>query len=59
VGGDCVFYFDHLFQPEAMQALLEQGLQANLSRTAIDAHLSRFTWDKAASAYWKIYQEMI
>jgi len=59
VGGDCVFYFDHQFQPEAMQALLEQGLQANLSRTAIDAHLSRFTWDKAASAYWKIYQEMI
>lgn len=59
VGGDCVFYFDHSFQPEAMQAVLEQGLQANLSRTAIDAHLSRFTWDKAASAYWKIYQEMI
>ena len=59
VGGDCVFYFDHAFQPEAMQAVLEQGLQANLSRTAIDAHLSRFTWDKAASAYWKIYQEMI
>lgn len=59
VGGDRVFYFDHQFQPEAMQALLEQGLQANLSRTAIDAHLSRFTWDKAASAYWKIYQEMM
>lgn len=59
VGGDCVFYFDHDFDPDAMRALLEQGLQADLSRTAIDAHLARFTWDRAAQGYWKIYQEMI
>lgn len=59
VGGNCVFYLDHDFEPRAMQQLLEQGLQTNLSRTAIDAHLARFSWDKAARSYWKIYQEMI
>lgn len=59
VGGNCVYYLDHDFEPRAMQQLLEQGLQAKLSRTAIDAHLARFSWDKAARSYWKIYQEMI
>ena len=63
VGGDCVFYLNHDFDPRAMQEDLEQGLQAFskgiLSREMIDRHLARFSWRSAALAYWKIYQEML
>lgn len=62
VGGPCSFYFPHDFNPEGMRHTLEQGLQAfergDITHEAIDAHLARFSWEKAAEAYWQIYHKM-
>lgn len=62
VGGPCAWYFPHDFDPEGMQDTLVQGLQSfgrgEITHEAIDAHLSRFSWDKAARQYWNIYHQM-
>ena len=63
VGGDCVFYLDHDFEPRALQKNLEDGLSAfaagKISREAMQERFLSFSWEKAARNYWKIYQEML
>ena len=63
IGGDCVFYFNHDFEPRAMQEELQKGLDAynagELTPEKIIARTKLFSWEKAAEQYYSIYEKML
>ena len=63
IGGDCVFYFNHDFEPRAMQEELRNGLAAfragELPPEKIIARTKLFSWEKAAKEYYDIYEKML
>lgn len=57
VGGDAAYYFDN-FEPEHMQQVLKKGLvdfYEHDKAGEIIAQAERFSWDKAANEYLKLY----
>lgn len=62
IGGDMAYYFNHDFDPEAMQREFASGLDdyagGGKRPEDIKAYARSFTWDKAAQQYWAIYREM-
>ena len=63
IGGDCAFYFNHDFEPRAMQEELRNGLAAfragELPPEKIIARTRLFSWEKAAKEYYDIYEKML
>ena len=63
IGGDCVFYFNHDFEPRAMQEELQKGLEAyhagEIPPEKIIARAISFSWEKAAKEYYDIYEKML
>lgn len=63
VCGDCAFYFNHDFEPRAMQEEFEAGMAAfaagAIPPEKMQAHLDRFTWERAARQYYAIYEQML
>lgn len=61
--GDCAFYFNHDFEPRAMQEEFRKGLEAyrsgELPVEKIMARPNLFTWEKAAKGYYDIYERML
>lgn len=60
VGGDAAYYF-HDFDPVAMQAVLEQGLQhyqQHQRAAVIRQHAAQFNWSNAADAYLHCYRRL-
>ena len=59
--GDLAYYFDS-FDPAAMAAVIRHGLQdhdAHPQRPAeLRAHASQFSWTRAATEYWSLYDEV-
>lgn len=63
IGGDMAYYFNHDFDPEAMQREFASGLDdyagGGKRPEDIKAYARGFTWDKAAKEYSAIYAEML
>ena len=63
VGGDCAFYFNHDFEPRAMQEEFRKGMEKYLSGgltpEKIIARAELFSWEKAAAEYYDIYEKML
>ena len=63
IGGDCVFYFNHDFEPRAMQEEFRKGMETYLSGglppEKIIARTELFSWEKAAKEYYDIYEKML
>lgn len=60
IGGSLAYYFED-FEPEAMQKVLNDGLnhyEQNRPEQAIVNHAMQFTWEKCAKAYWSIYKSL-
>jgi len=59
IGQDLVYYFNHDFEPRAMQEEFRQGMEKSLreplSMDIINKHLAKFSWEKAAEKYFNIY----
>ena len=57
------YYFNHDFDPEAMQREFASGLDdyagGGKRPEDIKAYARGFSWDNAARQYWAIYREMI
>lgn len=61
IGGDVADYFDS-FEPAAMRAVVERGLQRNQQpgrRDAIKAHAARFDADAAVNDYLALYRRLL
>jgi glycosyltransferase involved in cell wall biosynthesis len=61
IGGDAAFYFDD-FAPEAMRAVVQQGLAASATpgrADAVRAHAAQFDWDRCAAAYLGLYARLL
>jgi glycosyltransferase involved in cell wall biosynthesis len=60
IGGQAAYYFDSL-EPEAMVESVRRGLadfDAHSQRPAeLRAHASRYSWSRAATEYWTLYDE--
>ena len=63
IGGDCVFYFNHDFDPEGMREDLRKGMETyqsgGLTPEKIIARANLFSWEKAAAQYYDIYEKML
>ena len=61
IGGDAAYYFDS-FEPDSMIATIQRGLadyDAHPQRPAeLRAHASRYSWTRAATEYWSLYDEV-
>jgi glycosyltransferase involved in cell wall biosynthesis len=59
IGGDLVFYFNHGFEPRAMQDEFRRGMddfrRNPPGEERIKAHLAGFSWEKAAKEYFELY----
>jgi glycosyltransferase involved in cell wall biosynthesis len=62
IGGDAAYYFDS-FEPESMIATIQRGLadyDAHPQRPdELRAHASRYSWTRAATEYWSLYDEVL
>jgi glycosyltransferase involved in cell wall biosynthesis len=61
IGGDKAYYFNYEFDPDLMKQEFEEGMHhftTQADRQTIIEHSQKYTWKKAAQAYWKIYREM-
>jgi glycosyltransferase involved in cell wall biosynthesis len=61
IGGDKAYYFNYEFDPDLMKQEFEEGMHhftTQADRQTIIEHSQKYTWQKAAQAYWKIYREM-
>jgi glycosyltransferase involved in cell wall biosynthesis len=61
IGGDKAYYFDS-FEPEAMQQAFKKGMQHykdEKSGELIKVHATRYNWEDAAKAYWKVYESLM
>jgi glycosyltransferase involved in cell wall biosynthesis len=61
VGGDLAYYFDH-FEPKHLQQVFADGLkdyQDSSAEEAIKEHADKFSWDKTAQQYLKLYAECL
>jgi glycosyltransferase involved in cell wall biosynthesis len=60
IGGDAAYYFDS-FEPDSMVETIRRGLADHDEhperRAELMAHAARFSWTKAATAYWSLYSE--
>jgi glycosyltransferase involved in cell wall biosynthesis len=61
IGGDAAYYFDS-FEPEAMTDVVRRGLadfDGHPQRAAeLKAHAARYSWTRAATEYWALYDEV-
>ena len=61
IGGAAAYYFDS-FDPDAMVASVRRGLEdfdAHPQRSAeLRAYASRYSWTRAATEYWSLYDEV-
>lgn len=61
IGGEAARYFDS-FDPDSMIATVRAGLadyDAHPGRAAeLRAHAAQYSWTRAASAYWSLYDEV-
>jgi glycosyltransferase involved in cell wall biosynthesis len=62
IGGEAAYYFDS-FDPDAMAATVRRGLadfDGHPQRPAeLRAYASRFSWTRAATEYWALYDEVL
>jgi glycosyltransferase involved in cell wall biosynthesis len=62
IGGDAAYYFDS-FDPESMIATIRRGLADYDSHPQrpdeLRAHASRYSWTRAATEYWSLYDEVL
>jgi glycosyltransferase involved in cell wall biosynthesis len=62
IGGDAAWYFDS-FEPEAMAEVVRRGLADFDSHPQradeLRAHASRYSWMRAATEYWALYDEVL
>ena len=62
IGGSAAYYFDS-FEPEAMAATVRRGLadyDGHPHRPdELRAYASRFSWTRAATEYWALYDEVL
>ena len=62
IGGDAAYYFDS-FEPESMIETIRRGLadhDAHPQRAAeLRAHASQYSWTRAATEYWSLYDEVL
>ena len=61
IGGTAAYYFDS-FDPEAMVAVLRDGLRDfdahPQRRDELRAHAAKYSWMRAATEYWALYDEV-
>lgn len=61
IGGDAAYYFDS-FAPESMIETIRAGLADfdahPARRDALRTHAAQFSWTRAATAYWSLYDEV-
>lgn len=61
IGGSAAYYFDS-FEPESMIATVQRGLadyDAHPQRPdELRAYASRYSWSRAATEYWSLYDEV-
>lgn len=62
IGGDKAFYFNREFDFEGMRKEFAEGLEAydsgKVTPEEISAHARKFSWDKAAEEYIRIYKSL-
>jgi glycosyltransferase involved in cell wall biosynthesis len=62
IGGKAAYYFDS-FEPESMIETIRAGLadfDAHPQRPAeLRAHAARYSWTRAATEYWALYDEVL
>ena len=62
IGGTVATYFES-FEPESMIATIRKGLEdfdAHPQRAAeLRAHAARYSWTRAATEYWALYDEVL
>jgi glycosyltransferase involved in cell wall biosynthesis len=62
IGGEAAYYFDS-FDPDAMVDTVRRGLQdfdGHPERPAeLRAHAARYSWTRAATEYWALYDEVL
>ena len=62
IGGGAAYYFDS-FEPESMIDTIRAGLadfDAHPQRSAeLRAHAARYSWTRAATEYWALYDEVL
>jgi glycosyltransferase involved in cell wall biosynthesis len=62
IGGDAAYYFDS-FDPDAMVDAVRRGLDdfdSHPQRGAeLKAHAARYSWMRAATEYWALYDEVL
>lgn len=61
VGGDAAYYFDN-FEPDHMRDVFAAGMARFASEGGAQrgrVHAARFTWEKAAAAYLRLYQDCL
>ena len=63
VGGDCVFYFNHDFDPDQMRQEFELGMAGfaagRIPVEKMNAHRAKFTWEQAARQYYDLYEQCL
>ncbi|MDR0750637.1 MAG: glycosyltransferase family 4 protein [Tannerellaceae bacterium] len=62
IGGDVAVYFNDSFDREEMQQEFERGMkmyQTAITAEMIKSQAGKFSWDRAAGQYWKIYQTLL
>jgi glycosyltransferase involved in cell wall biosynthesis len=61
IGGNAAYYFDS-FDPEAMVETIRRGLADHDSHpqrpAELQAYASRYSWTRAATEYWSLYDEV-
>jgi glycosyltransferase involved in cell wall biosynthesis len=62
IGGDAAYYFDS-FEPEAMVDAVRRGLADfdahPLRADELRAHAAQYSWMRAATEYWALYEEVL
>jgi glycosyltransferase involved in cell wall biosynthesis len=62
IGGDAAYYFES-FEPDAMASAVRRGLADFDSYpqrpSELRAHAARYSWTRAATEYWSLYEEVL
>ena len=63
IGGDFVFYFNHDFEPCAMQEEFRKGMDKFVNEPfdpkAFEAHLGKYSWKDVAKRYYDVYEKVL